>query len=158
MRTSVKWGAIAACVAVTLGAGITAGFTQDKLAMIKDRQDFMKAQGADVKAITEYSKGAGDQAAATKAVDDLLARAPKIVDQFPPGTSVDDFPGKTAAKPEIWKDMDKFRAIPTALMGEEIKLKTAIQSGDQKAVADQLGSTGKNGCGACHGPYRVKQS
>jgi cytochrome c556 len=118
----------------------------------------MKAQGADAKAITEFSKGQGDKQAALKAVDDLIARSAKIDDLFPAGTSSTDFPGKSNAKPEIWTDWEKVKLIPAKLLEEETKLKGAIQGGDQKAVADQLGATVKNGCGACHGGYRVKTS
>lgn len=143
--------------AVLLG-GMVAGLAQDKLAEVTARQDFMKAQGADVKAITEYSKGQGDQQAALKAVDDLIARAPKIDTLFPAGTSASDFPGKSNAKPELWTDWDKVKMIPATVQSEEEKLKAAIQSGDQKAVGEQLGALGKNGCGSCHGTYRVKTS
>ncbi len=155
MRNRAKWITAGVGLALLLGSGAVA---QDKLALIGQRQDFMKAQGADVRAITQYSKGQGDQQAALKAVDDLLARAPKIVDQFPPGTSATDFPGKTKAKPELWTDWDKAKMIPATLQGEEVKLKAAIQSGDQKAVADQLGATGKAGCGACHSAYRLPET
>jgi cytochrome c556 len=158
MRKAVRWGGIGASAAAVMLVGIVSGIAQDKLAMVTSRQDFMKAQGDDVKAISNYAKGQGDQQAALKAIDDLLARNPKIVATFPPGTSAEDFPGKSNAKPELWKDMDKVKAIPAVLQGEEEKVKAAIQGGDQKAVADALGSMGKNGCGSCHGPYRVKTS
>jgi cytochrome c556 len=154
MQNRAKWIAVGMSLAFLLG-GAAAGVAQDKLADVTQRQNFMKAQGADVKAITEYSKGQGDQQKALTAVNDLLARAPKIADQFPAGTSATDFPGKTKAKPEIWTDMDNFKKIPTALQGEEVKLKAAIEGGDPKAVAAQLGATGKAGCGACHSKYRL---
>jgi cytochrome c556 len=156
MRNGLRWGVVGAGAAAVLLAGVVAGIAQDKLALVNDRQTFMKAQGADAKAIGEYAKGSGDQAAALKAIDDLLARNPKILAQFPPGTSATDFPGKSNAKPELWTDMDKVKAIPAVLQGEEEKVKAAIQSGDQKAVAAAFGSMGKNGCGACHSTYRVK--
>jgi len=148
-------GAAATAMLLTGGIGVMA---QDKMAAVTMRQDFMKAQGADVKAITEFSKGQGDKDAALKAVNDLLARAPKIVDQFPTGTSSTDFPDKSAAKPEIWTDWDKVKMIPVALQGEEQKLKTAIESGTPQAVTDALGAMGKNGCGTCHTNYRVKKT
>jgi cytochrome c556 len=158
MRGSVKWGTVSAVAAAVLLGGVVSGLAQDKLAAVTARQDFMKAQGADAKKISDYSKGQGDQKAALAAVDDLIARAPKIDSMFPAGTSASDFPGKSNAKPEIWTDWDKVKMIPDTLKGEEEKLKTAIQSGDQKAVAEQLGATAKNGCGSCHGTYRVKTS
>jgi cytochrome c556 len=158
MHIIAKWGAMGAAATVVLLAGGIGVMAQDKLAMVTARQDFMKGQGADVKAIADFSKGAGDKDAALKAVNDLLARAPKIVDMFPPGTSATDFPDKSAAKPEIWTDWDKVKMIPAALQGEEEKVKAAIESGNQQAVTDALGAMNKNGCGACHGAYRVKKT
>lgn len=158
MRKLVRWSAMGAIAATVLLAGGVAGIAQDKMAEVKTRQDFMKAQGADVKQISDYGKGQGDQQAALKAVDDLLARAPKIDGLFPAGTSSADFPDKSAAKPEIWTDWDKVKLIPAKVQTEEEKLRDAVQKGDRQAVADQLGSLAKNGCGACHGDYRVKKS
>jgi cytochrome c556 len=139
------------------GVGVIAQ-AQDKEAQIKTRRDTMKRQGEDFKAIADYAKGEGDQAAAQKAIDDLLALNGKIVDLFPAGTSMADFPGKTGAKPEIWQQFDKFKAIPAVLKSEEEKLAEAIKSGDKAAIGAQVANTGKNGCGACHTPYREKLS
>jgi cytochrome c556 len=158
MRKAVRWGTIGASAAAVMLAGIVSGIAQDKLAMVTERQNFMKAQGGDLKAILDYSKGAGEKDTALKAVDDLIARAPKIISHFPPGTSAADFPDKSKAKPEIWTEMDKVKAIPIALAAEEEKVKTAIQKGDQAAVTEAIGGMNKNGCGACHGTYRVKSS
>ena len=158
MRKAVRWGTIGAGTAAVLLAGVVAGIAQDKLALVTERQTFMKSQGADAKAISDYSKGQGEKAAALKAIDDLIARAPKIITMFPPGTSATDFPGKSNAKPEIWTDMDKVKAIPTALMAEEEKVKAAIETGPAEAVGAAMGGMVKNGCGACHGTYRVKTS
>ncbi|HUB96942.1 MAG TPA: cytochrome c [Stellaceae bacterium] len=158
MRKSVTWAAIGAGAAAILLSGVVTGVAQDKMGLIKARQDFMKAQGKDVKAISDYSKGQGDKAAAEKAVDDLIARNPKIVDQFPAGTSATDFPGKTWAKPELWTDWDKAKMIPDALLVQEKKLKEVIATGDPKAVAAQLGAAGKAGCGACHNAYRLPET
>jgi cytochrome c556 len=63
----------------------------------------MKRQGNDLKTISDYAKGEADQAAAQNAADDLLALNGKIVDLFPRGMSMVEFPGKTGAKPEIWQ-------------------------------------------------------
>lgn len=154
-----SWTGFAAVgVALALGFGAIGVVAQDKEAQIQTRRDTMKRQGADFKAIQDYIKGEADQAAAAKAIADLQSIAPKIIDLFPPGTGMDAFPGKTGAKPEIWKEWDKFKAIPAALASEEQKLAAAIKSGDKAAVGAQLGDTGKNGCGACHTPYREKLS
>jgi cytochrome c556 len=159
MKNIFQSGMLVAGIGLMLVAATVSVTAQDsKEALIKTRQDFMKAQGADVKAISDYSKGQGDKAAALTAANDLVARGPKIADLFPPGTSSVDFPGKSNAKPELWTEMDKAKAIWTALAAEEVKLVDVVKNGDQKAVADQLGAMGKAGCGACHGAYRVKTS
>ena len=156
MQKSIKLGAIGAMAVIFLGAG-GMGFAQDKMAQVKARQDFMKAQGADAKAIVDYSKGEGDQAKALAAANDLVARSAKIVDMFPAGTSSEDVK-ESKAKPEIWKDWDKVKMIPSAMHAEEMKLIDEIKKGDQKAVGAQWGNVGKAGCGACHNNYRVKAS
>jgi cytochrome c556 len=155
----VRWsGVAAAAVALAIGCGAVGVAAQDKLAQIQTRRDTMKRQGADFKAIQDYVKGAGDRAAAEKAIGDLEAIAPKIVTLFPPGTGLDAFPGKTGAKPAIWQEWDKFKAIPPVLLSNEQKLAAAIKAGDKATVGEQLINTGKNGCGACHTPYREKLS
>ncbi len=155
----VSWiGLTAAAVALAVGVGAVGVAAQDKLAQIQTRRETMKHQGADFKAIQDYVKGAGDQAAAEKAIADLEAIAPKIVTLFPPGTGLDAFPGKTGAKPAIWQEWDKFKAIPPELLADEEKLAAAIKTGDKAAIGAQLANTGKNGCSTCHTPYREKLS
>lgn len=159
MKNIFQTGMMAAGIGLLLVGGTVSVAAQgNKEAEIKARQAFMKAQGGDVKTISEYAKGQGSEAAALKAAENLVARAPKILSLFPAGTSAADFPGKTRAKPEIWTDFEKFKTIPEKLAAEEAKLVAAIKSGDRRAVANQLGATGRNGCNACHGTYRMKRS
>jgi cytochrome c556 len=155
---SMKFGFAAAIVGLAIGFGAVTVVAQDKEAQIKTRRDTMKRQGDDLKAIVDFSKGEGDQAKAAAAIADLQSLAPKIADLFVPGTGMDAFPGKTGAKPEIWKEWDKFKAIPAVLKAEEDKLADAIKSGDKAAVGAQVANTGKSGCGSCHTPYREKLS
>jgi cytochrome c556 len=157
MRHLARLGFVAATVAA-VGFGAVSSMAEDKEAVIKERRDTMKRQGEDFKAVQDYVKGEGDQATALAKINDLLALNPKIVGLFQPGTSMKEFPGKTGAKPEIWTEWDKFQKLPAGLKSEEEKLAQAIKSGDKEAVGAQLAATGKNGCGACHGPYREKLS
>lgn len=158
MRHVSKIGFAAALAALAIGFAAVGVVAQDKAAQIEKRRDTMKRQGADFKAISDYVKGEGDQAAAEKGIADLQTIAPKIVDLFPPGTGLDAFPGKTGAKPEIWREWDKFKVIPVTLASAEEKLAAAIKSGDKAAIGAEIANTGKNGCGACHTPYREKLS
>jgi cytochrome c556 len=158
MAGFARFGVAAAALGLALAFGTVAVVAQDKAAEIKTRQDTMKRQGKDFKAIQDYVKGQVDQASAEQAIADLQSIAPKIVTLFPEGTGLDAFPGKTGAKPDIWKEWDKFKTIPVSLQGAEAKLAAAIKSGDKSAVGEELINTGKNGCGACHGSYREKIS
>jgi cytochrome c556 len=157
MRHMARIAVMAALTAV-VGLGAVAGLAQDKEAIIKERRDAMKRQGDDMKAIGDFVKGEGDQATAIAKADDLLALNPKIAGLFVPGTSMSDFPGKTGAKPAIWQEWDKFKGLPADLKTEEEKLSAAVKTGDKAAIGAQLQATGKNGCGACHTPYREKLS
>jgi cytochrome c556 len=158
MQHFVRFGLLAAVVAAAVGFTAVSGVAQDKEAQIKQRRDTMTQQGDDLKAIRAYAKDESDQATALAKIQDLLAIAPKIPDLFPAGTGMAEFPGKTGAKPDIWKEWDKFKAEVVVLQSEEQKLADAIKSGDKQKVLEQLASTGKNGCGACHTPYREKVS
>lgn len=159
MKHFIRTGVLVAGIGFVVAAGVISATAEDsKEAIIKARQDFMEAQADDVKAIANYSKGEGDQAAALAAVNDLVTRGPKIPALFVPGTSSADFPGKSNAKPELWAEMDKAKAAWSALQAEEVKLVEVVKSGDQKAVGAQLGAMGKAGCGSCHTAYRIKPS
>ena len=159
MKRQVRWsaGLIAAVTAISLGAAVTVA--QDKEAIVKERQAMMKQQSDDLKAIKGFLDGsAGDQATAVAKAQDLIAIADKLPTLWPAGTSSKDLPGKSNAKPDIWEQMDKFKAIPAALKGAEQMLLEALQKGDKAAAGTALGDAGKNGCGACHGAFREKMS
>ena len=61
--------------------------------------------------------------------------------------------GKTDAKPDIWKDWDKFVAAAKALERESAKLAVVAKSGGKADIAAQVKAVGKS-CGGCHKPFR----
>ena len=140
-----------------LSLGLVAGCASKSMSrmgsgdVVADRQRLMKLQGASWADIQAKAKAGNIEAIAVNA-ETLALTAQQIPALFPEGSLTD----KSKAKPELWTDMAKVKEIPAALLVEEQKVKAAIASGDQKAVADALGSMGKNGCGACHGTYREK--
>lgn len=151
-----KWGV--AAVAVTAMAALATGVVaQDKAAVVKARQDFMKAQAADTKAIGDYAKGMGSKADAEKAIADLQARNPKILEQLAPGTSMADMPGVSYAKPAAFTEKDKLAAIVGNLKVLEDKLATTIKTGTPEQVGAEAAGLGPNGCGACHKDYRERK-
>lgn len=60
---------------------------------------------------------------------------------------------ETRAKPEIYKEGDKFKASADKMQAEIVKLAAAAKSGDQNAVKAAFGAVGQS-CKACHDAYR----
>ena len=63
--------------------------------------------------------------------------------------------GNTKAKPEIWKEMDKFQAGGKDMQEAVVKLDAAAKSGNLDAIKAAFGDAGKT-CKACHDNYREK--
>jgi cytochrome c556 len=61
--------------------------------------------------------------------------------------------GETKAKPEIWAEMDKFRAGATKMQDEMAKLNVAAKGGNLDAIKAAAGDVGK-ACKGCHDNYR----
>lgn len=61
--------------------------------------------------------------------------------------------GNTKAKPDIWQEMDKFRAGATKMQEEAGKLNTIAKSGNLDQIKAAFGETAKT-CKACHDNYR----
>lgn len=57
------------------------------------------------------------------------------------------------AKPEIWRESDKFKAASERMMGEVVKLDAAAKTGNLDAVKKAFGETAAT-CKACHDAYR----
>jgi cytochrome c556 len=151
-----KWGTVAV-MALGVAALSSAGIAQDKAAVVKARQDFMKAQAADSKAIGDYAKGMASKEDATKAIADLQARNSAILKQLAPGTSTTDMPGVSYAKPAAFTDTAKLAEIVATLKGFEDKQAALIATGTPEAVGAMQADLGKNGCGACHATYRERK-
>ena len=129
---------------------------QGKEAAVMARRQHMKAQTAAMSTIKAYLWGEVDQAAAQKSADELVRLVRALPDEFPPGTSTVDFPGKSGAKPTIWLEKDKFGAAESTMTTAAEKLAAAIKSGNKDAVGDQYMNAGANGCNGCHMVFREK--
>jgi cytochrome c556 len=154
MRHRVAPLLIAAALAMP-GPGRDSAQAQDKAALIKQRQALMKQQAADLKAIQNYVSGTTNQETALAKAKEMMSLPPQIVGLFPAGTSLVEFPGATHAKPEIWREWDRFRDVPSVLLRAEQRLADAVANGDKQDVLDQLDTVGRAGCGACHTYFRA---
>ena len=61
--------------------------------------------------------------------------------------------GETKAKPEIWAEMDKFRAGATKMQDAMVAFNTAAKGGNLDAIKAATGEVGK-ACKGCHDTYR----
>ena len=61
----------------------------------------------------------------------------------------------TDAKPEIWQQMDKFKAVADQATQRVKALAEAGKSGDEKAMRAATGELAKS-CKACHDDFRAK--
>lgn len=155
-RQSGAWIAIAAAGALVTTA---AAFAADEPAnVIKYRQALMKANGAHITMIAAVVKGE------VSWTDELAGNAHALHEQsknllrlFPEGSGKGDTDVKSVALPVIWEQWSKFEQAANTFEAESAKLVEAVESGDQAAIAQQVGALGKNGCGGCHETFREKQ-
>lgn len=102
--------------------------------------------GAVVKGEKPYDKAAVE---ADAAVLEMVSKLPWTA--FPQGSDL----ANSKAKPEIWKEQDKFKAAADKMQAEVSKLSAAAKSGDLNAIKTAFGGVGQS-CKACHDNYRNK--
>jgi cytochrome c556 len=140
-----------AVAAIALGVGVALA-QQDPIAA---RRALMKANGDEAKIGGAMAKGEApfDLAKARKmfaTFEDASAKAPAL---FPDNSKTG---GDTAAKPEIWENMDDFKARLVKLGADAKAAGESVKDLDSFKAA--FGNIGKNDCGSCHEKYRVKKS
>jgi cytochrome c556 len=155
MKLSIKWIALSA---VVIAGGLYVGVARaDDAATLDTRIATMKSQGKDMAGIKAYIDDKADLASAQAAGADLVTQVAKIPDLFPKGTGMTQFPGKSYAKDAVWTDWDKFLAQAKTANDKAVALNAALKGGDKAAITAAFGDMGKNGCGACHEPFREKK-
>src|SRR3954451_24269115 len=148
-KVSVLWATLGLVLVST-----SAGWAQDALTIINQRQDLMKTQGRATAAIKAFVEEKGDLAAAQAGGAELLRTTTAIPSLFPQQTSMAEYPGKTYAKPDIWAQWDRFTQAAGTAHERAQALNAALQSGDKAAIATAFDAMGKQGCGGCHTPFR----
>ncbi len=102
--------------------------------------------GAVVKGDRPYDKAAVEH---DVAIIETMSKLPWPA--FPAGSDLQN----SKAKPEIWKEQDKFKAASDKMQSEVSKLSAAAKSGDLNAIKVAFGAVGQS-CKACHDNYRNK--
>jgi len=140
-----------AIAAIALVAGIAVA-EQDPIAA---RRALMKANGDEAKIGVAMVKGEApfDLAKAHKIFDTFEDAAQKMPALFPDTSKTG---GDTAARLEIWQDMDDFKARFGKFAADAKAAKADVK--DLESFKAAFGAIGKNDCGGCHEKYRVKKS
>lgn len=122
---------------------------------IGERQGVMKSYGGDMKAIGGFlKKGQGSAADVAARARKMAGSTDRLKGMFPKGTSSTDLPGKTRAKPAIWKKKAAFDQAADIMKVYAMRLAVAADSGDKKKIGAATGALGKRGCGGCHSDFR----
>jgi cytochrome c556 len=154
-ENGMKKRMLTAGVALALGTvAATAAYAQVKPeVLVKQRQAVMTLQAKYLGPIGAMLKGAAPYNADVVALNatflENLARMPW--DGFQASTEG----VKSDAKPEIYKDMAKFRADAEALETATAKLGAVARAKDEAGVKASFGAVAK-ACGGCHDTFRVK--
>ena len=153
MKKKILMGAIA--LALGAGASLQASAQVKPETLVKQRQAAMTLQGKYFGPIGAMVQGKmpWDAAVVTRNAGYLEVLTKMPWDGFQASTAdVKD----TDAKPEIYKDTEKFRSDSQKLETEAGKLAAAARSGDQNAVKVAFGEVGK-ACKSCQDDFRVKR-
>lgn len=153
MKKKVLMGAIA--LALGAGASLQAAAQVKPETLVKQRQAAMTLQGKYFGPIGAMVQGKmpWDAAVVTRNAGYLEVLTKMPWDGFQPATA--DVKDHNDAKPEIYKDGEKFRSAAQKLETEAGKLAAAARAGDQNMVKAAFGEVGK-ACKACHDDFRVK--
>ena len=148
----------AGLAAAVIGASALPGLAATPAETVKLRQETMKQLGGHMKAIKGFAmEGQGSAEDVVKRAGEIGEIAARIPTLFPEGTGMDEVKDpKNGAKPEIWLDWDNFLKAVASLEAQSKALAAAGGGGDQAAIKAAFQNLGKNGCGNCHKPYRIK--
>lgn len=149
MKSLIAALLLAACGSLFVGSALA----QKPEDAIKYRRGVYAVMGWNFGPMAAMVKGDRPyDAAAFSRHAEIVAFMSKLpLEGFVPGSDS----GDTKAKPEIWLNMDDFKAKLEKMQGEAAKLAEVAKRGDLNAAKAQLGETGK-ACKACHDEYRNK--
>jgi cytochrome c556 len=119
--------------------------------VIEKRQQVMKRQSADAKAI-KAAVEAKDYATIEAKARDLMGTSDKIPDLFPKGSTK----GKTKATAAIWEKHDEFSKDAKNLRKAASELADAAKSKDDAAIGAKVKAV-SGACGGCHKSFRAEK-
>jgi cytochrome c556 len=141
-----KW-LMAAVLGSVFGMAASQVFAQEDV--IEKRQQVMKGQSANVKAIKAADESKDFATIETKAKD-LVSSSNLIPSVFPKGSTK----GKTKATAAIWDKRDEFEGHAKKLNKAAGELATAAKNKDEAAVDTKIKAVSE-ACGSCHKAFRA---
>lgn len=153
MRKLILSTVIAATAATTAATG---AFAQSPSDVAKARRAFYTLVGFEMATLGGMAQGKIDydaEAASQSAGDIMTLASLHTADYFAPGTSNEDLPGETRAKPAIWEDMAGVQEKGMAFYEAVVELNEAAGNG-LDALRPAVGKVGGT-CKACHDDYRA---
>ena len=147
---------MAVCTLAGLAVLATGALSDDKAAAVKERRHLMKdivAPAAKLGNQMVKNTVPFDAAKAATAMNDISGVPDKYVTLFPAGTAHGEI-ADSQAKPEIWQDFDKFKAIAMKLKDASAKAAAAASQGQGAFTASFNDMT--KVCKECHETFREK--
>jgi cytochrome c556 len=144
-------GHLLVLITALLGLSVSYAFAQEDV--IQKRKAMMKANNADVKAISEAAEKKDYPTIEVKAKD-IMDNMGKVVGLFPKG-STDE---KSRAHPDVWTKTDEFRAraVDATKAAEALsKAAAAKNEAEVNVKVKELGNNREGACGACHKVFRT---
>ncbi|HEX9810409.1 MAG TPA: cytochrome c [Alphaproteobacteria bacterium] len=133
---------VGAAEEVLVAQASATGASKRRLALMREMSKTRKALTASAKA---GKIGPGDVARGER----IAAITQELGGLWPEGSGSDKI--KTRAKPEIWKDMGKFRQNLEGIQKAAADGAAAAKAGDAAGVGKAMGAMN---CGGCHKPFR----
>jgi cytochrome c556 len=127
MRSTLKLALCGATLGLFATGAVFAAVPPNIAEIVKHRQDTMKRQLNDIKAIKDFLDGKSSLAGAQAAAIDLTKSSRLIPTLFPANTGMEQFP-KSHAKPIIWQDWKRFLAAQRNLVAKADALAAAAIS------------------------------
>ena len=145
--------ALSLCFAILFVCSTQYALAQKPEHAIKYRQGVYSVMGWNFGSMAAMVKGKKPYDAEVFARNaEIVAFMSKLpLEGFTPGSET----GDTKAKPEIWLDMDDFKAKLEKMQQEVAALAKVAKTGNFDAAKAQLGEAGQ-ACKACHDKYRNK--
>lgn len=140
-------------IAIASLLALPVAFAADDGDPIKAREGYMKVLAKNMKAMGQMAKGEQpfDAARFGGHAKEVAAQANKdLIALFPPDSDM----GDTEAKPEIWKNMEDFKARAASLKEKANALAAAAATNDKAQMLAAQGELGKV-CKGCHEKYKA---